>query len=142
MVTNILEVVKITVADVLGLDYNQREAMCLDSDFVKEYGADSLDIMEIIFNVQKNLGINLSSDQETRLDETIHAHPTVGTLVYFFDSGKSNFYSVSPQKQPQKTNKQSQRTPQRPESNEKLFDKITELKTKMFTVKPARNQNK
>ena len=94
MVTNILEVVKITVADVLGLDYNQREAMCLDTDFVKEYGADSLDIPDIVIKVQKKLGMELSNDQESTLVANINIKPTISTIVNFMNGDRKSFVST------------------------------------------------
>ncbi len=94
MVTNILEVVKITVADTLDLDYNERTNMTLDTNIVTEYGADSLDIPDIVIKVQKNLGINLSGDQETTLVANINIKPTISTIVNFMNGDRKSFVST------------------------------------------------
>lgn len=94
MVTNILEVVKITVADTLDLDYNERTNMTLDTNIVTEYGADSLDIPDIVIKVQKNLGINLSGDQETTLVDNINIKPTISTIVNFMNGDRKSFVST------------------------------------------------
>ncbi len=94
MVTNILEVVKITVADTLDLDYNERTNMTLDTNIVTEYGADSLDIPDIVIKVQKNLGINLSGDQETTLVDNINIKPTISTIVNFMNGDRKSCVST------------------------------------------------
>ncbi len=88
------EVVKIVVADTLDLDYNERTNMTLDTNIVTEYGADSLDIPDIVIKVQKNLGINLSGDQETTLVANINIKPTISTIVNFMNGDRKSFVST------------------------------------------------
>lgn len=51
------------------------------SDFVNDLGADSLDVVEIIMEVEKVFGITIPDDAATKL-------ATVGDAVKYIDSAK------------------------------------------------------
>ncbi|MCR5194486.1 MAG: hypothetical protein K6B71_03110 [Alphaproteobacteria bacterium] len=97
------ELVKIIVADTLDLDYNERNNMTLDTNIVTEYGADSLDIPDIVIKVQKKLGMELSNDQESTLVANINIKPTISTIVNFMNGDRKSFVSTQ-SKEEQKNN--------------------------------------
>lgn len=75
--------VKNIVSHSLGLDYNQTANLTLDTNLITELGADSLDITDIVIQVQSKTGKILTSNQEAYLYEIIYDNPNIGTIINF-----------------------------------------------------------
>ncbi len=54
------EILKKHIADVLGVDVNE---ITEDMDFEKDLGADSLDLFQILMNVEDELGMQVDQDK-------------------------------------------------------------------------------
>lgn len=76
-------IVKNVVSHSLGLDYNQTANLTSDTNLIKELGADSLDITDIVIQVQGKTGKILTPNQEAYLYEIIYDNPTIGTIINF-----------------------------------------------------------
>ncbi len=54
------DILKKHIADVLGVDVNE---ITEDMDFEKDLGADSLDLFQILMNVEDELGMQVDQDK-------------------------------------------------------------------------------
>ena len=76
--TEILEVVANTCAEQLGVD---RESITVDSNFINDLGADSLDTVELVMELEEEFDVNIPEDVAERMS-------TVGDVVRFIHSGE------------------------------------------------------
>lgn len=72
----ILEKLKDMIAEMLGKDKSEITA---DSDIIKDIGADSLDIVEMLMNVENEWGITIDDDEVASMH-------TVGDVVKFIEN--------------------------------------------------------
>ncbi|MBR3456287.1 MAG: acyl carrier protein [Bacteroidaceae bacterium] len=96
---NIEHKVKQIVADKLGVDYDEVQ---LRSSFTNDLGADSLDTVELIMELEKEFGINIPDDRAEGI-------ATVGDAIAYIENsmgGDTPSYSMQTSPQPP--------TPQRP----------------------------
>lgn len=64
------------VADQLGVD---REKITMDTSFVEDLGADSLDTVELVMELEEEFDINIPDDAAEKIR-------TVGEVVSYIDS--------------------------------------------------------
>ena len=55
------------------------EKITRDTDIMKDLGADSLDLVELIMTLEDEYGINIT-------DESVYEHKTVGEIADFIES--------------------------------------------------------
>ena len=53
------EKIRKAISDILGIDEND---ITLETEFVKDLGADSLDVIEIVFRLEEEFGITIPDD--------------------------------------------------------------------------------
>lgn len=73
----VMERVKDIVADNLGVD---REKITPETSFVNDLGADSLDTVELVMELEEEFDINIPDDAAEKIQ-------TVGQAVQFIESG-------------------------------------------------------
>ena len=72
MAASVMERVKDIVADNLGVD---REKITADTSFVNDLGADSLDTVELVMELEEEFDINIPNEEAAKMksvDEAIH----------------------------------------------------------------------
>jgi acyl carrier protein len=74
---SVLERVKDIVADNLGVD---REKITPETSFVNDLGADSLDTVELVMELEEEFDINIPDDAAEKIQ-------TVGQAVQYIESG-------------------------------------------------------
>jgi acyl carrier protein len=74
---SVMERVKDIVADNLGVD---REKITPDTSFVNDLGADSLDTVELVMELEEEFDINIPDDAAEKIQ-------TVGQAVQFIEAG-------------------------------------------------------
>jgi acyl carrier protein len=74
---SVIERVKDIVADNLGVD---REKITVDTSFVNDLGADSLDTVELVMELEEEFDINIPDDAAEKIQ-------TVGQAVKFIEDG-------------------------------------------------------
>ena len=72
----IFEKVRDALADQLAID---PESITADTDILADLGADSLDISELMMNMEEELGIVI-------IDDAVHGMTTVGDVVAYLES--------------------------------------------------------
>ncbi|MEX2306995.1 MAG: acyl carrier protein [Pirellulales bacterium] len=72
-----MERVKDIVADNLGVD---REKITVDTSFVNDLGADSLDTVELVMELEEEFDINIPDDAAEKIQ-------TVGQAVEYIEAG-------------------------------------------------------
>ena len=75
----IAEKTKKIIAETLGVEQN---ALSLDTDLVKRLGVDSLDVVELVVNLEKEFKVAIPDEQVERLH-------TVGHFIDYFEQVKS-----------------------------------------------------
>ncbi len=73
-----LEILKKSIADVLSVD---PEEITLESTFEDDLGADSLDLYQILLDVQDQLGLEVDEDELTEVK-------TVGDAIELIENAK------------------------------------------------------
>ena len=73
----VMERVKDIVADNLGVD---REKITADTSFVNDLGADSLDTVELVMELEEEFDINIPDDAAEKIQ-------TVGQAVQYIEAG-------------------------------------------------------
>jgi acyl carrier protein len=76
---SVLERVKDIVADNLGVD---REKITPETSFVNDLGADSLDTVELVMELEEEFDINIPDDAAEKIQ-------TVGQAVQYIESGSN-----------------------------------------------------
>ena len=71
-----LEKIKKALADQLGVDESK---ITPNSKIVEDLGADSLDVVELLMNLEEEFGISVSEDEATKIS-------TVGDFVALVES--------------------------------------------------------
>jgi acyl carrier protein len=74
---SVMERVKDIVADNLGVD---REKITADTSFVNDLGADSLDTVELVMELEEEFDINIPDDAAEKIQ-------TVGQAVQYIEAG-------------------------------------------------------
>jgi acyl carrier protein len=74
---SVMERVKDIVADNLGVD---REKISADTSFVNDLGADSLDTVELVMELEEEFDINIPDDAAEKIQ-------TVGQAVEYIEAG-------------------------------------------------------
>jgi acyl carrier protein len=74
---SVMERVKDIVADNLGVD---REKITADTSFVNDLGADSLDTVELVMELEEEFDINIPDDAAEKIQ-------TVGQAVSYIEAG-------------------------------------------------------
>ena len=77
MAASVMERVKDIVADNLGVD---RDKITPETSFVNDLGADSLDTVELVMELEEEFDINIPDDAAEKIQ-------TVGQAVQFIESG-------------------------------------------------------
>ena len=77
MAASVMERVKDIVADNLGVD---REKITADTSFVNDLGADSLDTVELVMELEEEFDINIPDDAAEKIQ-------TVGQAVEYIVAG-------------------------------------------------------
>lgn len=72
--------VKSIIVDKLGVDEND---VTMEASFTQDLGADSLDTVELIMELEKEFGIDIP-------DESAETIATVGDAVAFIENAKQN----------------------------------------------------
>lgn len=73
------EKIKEILADQLHID---AEKITMESDIVKDLGADSLDVIELLMNLESEFDITVEDDQQQALK-------TVGDIVNYIEKNKN-----------------------------------------------------
>lgn len=63
-VQNVSERVMAIVSDLLSCD---QDSLSLESDFVKDLGADSLDIVELVMELEEEFGISIPEEEADKV---------------------------------------------------------------------------
>jgi acyl carrier protein len=79
VVASTLERVVDIVAEQLGVD---KEKISADTSFVNDLGADSLDVVELVMELEEEFDINIPDDAAEKIQ-------TVGQAVEFIEAQKS-----------------------------------------------------
>ena len=74
----VFDKVKAMIADQLMIDESE---ITLESDFVKDLNADSLDLVQMLIMLEKEYGITFTDDE-------IKSVKTVGDVVGYIENGK------------------------------------------------------
>ena len=80
MAASVLERVKDIVADNLGVD---REKITPETSFVNDLGADSLDTVELVMELEEEFDINIPDDAAEKIQ-------TVGQAIDFIEQSQTN----------------------------------------------------
>ncbi|MBR3863954.1 MAG: acyl carrier protein [Clostridia bacterium] len=72
---NTFEKISALMAEQLGID---KESITLESEIIKDLGADSLDVVEMLLDLEKEYGIEISDEAAAELK-------TVGDIVNLID---------------------------------------------------------
>ena len=70
MAASVMERVKDIVADNLGVD---REKITADTSFVNDLGADSLDTVELVMELEEEFDINIPDDAAEKIQTVVQA---------------------------------------------------------------------
>ncbi len=62
--TNLFETIRVVIAEQLGIDVSQ---VTPEAEFVKDLGADSLDVVELIMALEERFGIEISDEQAEKV---------------------------------------------------------------------------
>ncbi|MGE3241969.1 MAG: acyl carrier protein [Pirellulales bacterium] len=77
---SVMERVTDIVADQLGVD---KEKITADTSFVNDLGADSLDTVELVMELEEEFDINIPDDAAEKIQ-------TVGQAVKYIEEGTAN----------------------------------------------------
>lgn len=81
--TEIMQIVINTIADVLGLDDNEREKITPQTNLNSQFSMDSLDRAEATILILKNTNIKLTMEQEDALCDNMLYNPTIEAITDF-----------------------------------------------------------